>query len=291
MFGVSTKNWNHPTKWKESDTGRAYAGVASYGLSEAGTAAWEKAHGQKWGGPDAFKGAMSDVGGALGLGGTPGPKAGNFHLGNAGEQQFGAVADTYANRQIDPAVQQMLLAQANGSAPSAAQIQMEDSLRRNQAMAHGLAYSNANISPAQAQRMAMQSQSQMGLQSQAQFGAMRAQEQAQGQQMLANYQLNQQSQNDQMVQYFHSLGFSRDEAVLKAQMAMAGMAQQNNQANQDWKHQLLATGLTVGGGVAGAYFGGPVGGAVGAQAGGAIANQVSPQQPQPGLDSSGTGYV
>lgn len=300
MFGISTHNWNHPSKWKGTKTGRAYGAVASYGMSEAALAGIDKMKGKDYHLPD-VAGTLGEIGGYFGMGnpGQMGPNPNDFKMGSSATDKYGAIGAGYADRQVDPATEAMLMAQANGTAPSAAQLQMQESLRRNQAMAMGLAGSNANVSPALAQRQAMQAQAQMGMQTAQQTAQMRAQEQAHGQEMLANYQLNQQNQNDQMIRYFQSLGYSIDEAQLKAKMALSGAQMQSAGATADRNTQLLGTALSVGGTVLGGMYGGPMGAAAGGAAGKMVAGGLSgggggaSYVQNPAVDSSGgfTGEV
>src|SRR3990167_1127762 len=120
------------------------------------------------------------------------------------------------NREINPEVYAMLLEAAQGKTPSAAQLQMMAGLQRNQASMQSMAASNPNISPAMAQRMAMNAGSQMGLETNQQMAALRAQEMAQAQGQLAGYTLQQQALNDAMTQMYMQRGDSRAEAELKA---------------------------------------------------------------------------
>lgn len=152
----------------------------------------------------------------------------------AATQQYGmqGVAGTYADRRTDPALQHMLERQARGTAPSAAQIQMEDALRRQQAQAMGMAASDPNVAPALAQRQAMMAANQAGLQTQSQMAALRADEQARAQQALSQYLFQQQGANDQMVQFFMNQGLSRDQAQLQANMALQQMQFQAHESQQ-----------------------------------------------------------
>jgi hypothetical protein len=147
---------------------------------------------------------------------------------------------------------------------------MQSALDRNQAQAMGMAVGNQNMSPALAMKQALNAQTQMGLQTQGQMGAMRAQEQAQGQNALASWMMNQQAHNDQMVQYFQSLGYTMDEARMKAGMALeqgkfqAYEGQQNrnvqaqmsnNDSNMQGNLALLNAGATgLGAAAAGGAF-------------------------------------
>lgn len=123
--------------------------------------------------------------------------------------QMGAGAQ---GRQIDPTVYGMLLAQAQGGAGSAAHALLQQGIQRSQAAAMSMAASNPNVSPALAMRMAQNAQSDMATQGR-QEGL---QLQAQGQQALAGYTLQQQALNDAMTQFYMQQGFSRAEAEMKA---------------------------------------------------------------------------
>lgn len=185
-----------------------------------------------------------------------------FQMGTQNIQQYGGQAQQMYGR--DPALNDMLMAQAMGTAPSAAEIQMQDALRRNQAASMGLAASQRGVAPGLALRQAQQSNAQMGMQTSVQAAALRAQEQQAGRAML----LQQQAQNDQMVRYFTSLGYSLDEAKLKAAMALQSAQYNAYEANQN--RQLTAAGAKAGYEAdkqaaatagAGAIFGGIFGGA------------------------------
>lgn len=273
-----------------------------YGMNDAAAQQKYAEDAAKW---DQQFGSMSEsVRRMLGVPARPTPPQGftpsSFQLGNQYQQQYGlggGMADQYQNRQINPELQAMLFAQANGSAPSAAQIQMQEGLRRGQAQALGSAFSNQNVAPAMAMRQALMAQNQMGLQTNSQMAALRAQEQAAGQQALSSYLLNQQAQNDNMVRYFQSLGYTADEAQMKANMALEGMkfgafeGDQNRQmqnaqmqyqaaANEAaGKQRFFGTLLTAGGAGAASAFG----------KGNTPAATV-PSNSQVGMDTPGGGY-
>lgn len=147
---------------------------------------------------------------------------------------FDWMANQVGVRKIDPLAYAMLLAQANGTAPSAAQLQLQAGLDRQQMMAQSLAASNPNISPALAQRLAGQQMADMTTQTNQQAAILRAQEQAQAQQAFAEYGLKQQSINDAMAQFYMQQGFSRDEAEMLAakDAAAAELAARQAQAEQ-----------------------------------------------------------
>ena len=97
---------------------------------------------------------------------------------------------------LSPEVLQMLQQQAMGQAPSAAEQLMRAALGQQQAGAFGLGASAQGMSPGLAMRQAQQAAGQAGLQSQAQFGAMRAEEMARAQAAYSQAALQQQAMND-----------------------------------------------------------------------------------------------
>lgn len=163
--------------------------------------------------------------------------------------QFGG---GFLDRQnIPPELMQQLMGQAMGTAPSAAEQLMRAGLGQQQAQAYGLAAGAQGMSPALAMRQAQQAAGQAGLNAQAQFGAMRAEEMARAQQLLPNVMFQQQSLND-------AAAMAREQML--NQLVMGNYqtnAQQEMQKEQNYWS--LGTSL-LGGGMSG--LGAGVGGAL-----------------------------
>ena len=162
--------------------------------------------------------------------GTPQASNPNFDtsLGlNLSGNVLDAMGQRAQNRQIDPAVYEMLLAQSQGGPGSAAHALLNQGVERGQSAAMSLAASNPNVSPALAQRLAQNASSEIGIQGR-QEGV---QLQQQGQQALAGYVLQQQALNDALTQFYMQQGFSRAEAELKARMELSAQQVQVDVAN------------------------------------------------------------
>lgn len=196
---------------------------------------------------------------------------------------------------------QSLQAQAAGKGDSAAQRQMEAGSER--AIANAMALrARRGASPGMANYQAQQQAAEIGLATNRDAAMLRAQESAQARQALgqaigqkrsqtqalnlanaqfqqqaaaANLQaqMQQQQMNDQMMQYYESQGFSREQAQLQANMALEQLKQQNamqhetlkanyalgqfqTQAQQDQQRMELIGGMiSTGGGVVGSAAG------------------------------------
>jgi hypothetical protein len=95
-------------------------------------------------------------------------------------------ANAFAPDSNESAFIQSLQARANGQAPSAAELQMRAGLDQATQQAQAMAASARGVSPALAQRYAMQNQAQMAQANNQQTGILRAQEQAQATGDLGN---------------------------------------------------------------------------------------------------------
>ena len=244
------------------DWGRAGQGA----LGGAATGAAVGSVAGPWGA--AIGGAVGGIaGGALGFfGGDDAPKTVDPYQFDPSQWQFQATAAgdqyrqqaaQYTNR-YDPA----MLAMFN------------QGVDRNQAAAMSSAISNQNLPPALAERLALDAQNKLGLQSQAQLSAM---------------EIQQQQNNDQMVRYFMSLGYNMDEAQLKANMMLQQSQAQSYYTSQgmDWQTQMAEwqhsndvanSWMAAGGAMAGGMLGrggGLGGGAAAPTAGGGQLTSVS----------------
>ncbi len=121
----------------------------------------------------------------------------------------------------------MMFRRARGEAPSAAEIQLQESLRRQQAGAMALAAGAGGVSPALAQRMAQRERTRLGLETAQQAAAVRAQEQARAEEALGgllggmrgmDIQLQQMGQN--LIQNYMAMGMSLEEANRRAQIEL-----------------------------------------------------------------------
>lgn len=133
----------------------------------------------------------------------------------------------------------MLRAQAAGTAPSAAQMQMQQGMERNQAGARALAATQTGVSPAMALRSAQEANTQGNITTMQNMAQLRAQEQAQAQQAYGQFVqgareqdqsmiglgLQQGQQNDQMTQYYMTQGFNREQAQMQANQAAEQLRQ------------------------------------------------------------------
>lgn len=154
-------------------------------------------------------------------------------------------------RRIDPAVYDMLLAQAQGRAPSVAEMQLGTGLEMQQRQALSMMKSNPNVSPEMAQRMA---NDQMATNSQVtnqQAAMLRAQEMSQAQGQLAGFTLQQQAMNDAMTQFYMQQGFSRAEAELKARQELSKQQLEAQTANMQSEYQQRGAAAGVAGGIIG----------------------------------------
>lgn len=136
---------------------------------------------------------------------------------------------------LPPETQAMLMAQARGTAPSAAELQMQAGMDRNLAQARALAASQRGVSPLLAQRMATQQSMGANLQMQQQMAAMRAQEQAAAQKNLATLQMEAARGNQQAQIQLEQI--RADQAKKSADVAIA-----QAQADQQAKGGLFSAG-------------------------------------------------
>lgn len=198
----------------------------------------------------------------------PGEYSAGFRRGQ--ELGFGAVESSREVGQQQARLAEALRAQAEGKAPSLAQMQYARALEQSQAAAASQLASARGLSPAQAQRLLMTRQAAAQQQAAGQSAMMRLQEQQAAQAMLGQALLGQR-QGDILTastagglgQYAGSLGIQQqqaEQARINAQYAQQ-LAQQ----------QMLERGIaTVGGTLLGAALGGPAGAMIGSGLGGAL---------------------
>lgn len=194
------------------------------------------------------------------------------------------------------ALGQQLAARASGQAPSAAEMQMGQALQQSQAQAQSMAMSNPNISPALAQKLAMQQQAMASQGIAGQTAQLRAQEQAQAESALggllggmrqqdmgvaaqqagldrATALANQAStlqargQNDAMTQFYEGLGFQGDQSNRAAQQGYQQHLVQQDQFAKQLEQQAKDRAQRERGAIIGAA-GSLVGAGIGAIAGG-----------------------
>lgn len=151
--------------------------------------------------------------------------------------------------------QSMMMRRARGiEGPSAAELMMRQGMDRQVAAGRSMAASMPGVSPGMGMRMAGQREAGAMSQVGQQTGVMRAQEQAQAQQMLGQW-LQAQEQ-------------------LRLQQELYNLTRQRQGG-------MLGPLLGAGGAALGGYLGGPAGAAAGGQAGGALGG---------GFGGSGPGY-
>jgi hypothetical protein len=175
---------------------------------------------------------------------------------------------------------QHLMGQANGTAPSVADAQAKAAADRGMTNSFALASgARGGMNPALAQRQALDANANITQGVASQSTAARLQEQQQAQQTLsgvlssgantaaglatnqAQLGAQQKQMNDQMVQYFQSLGYSADQAQFAAQQAMQQLQVQQNVGLAGVNQQASAQSNSMLGSVLGAA--GPILTAVG----------------------------
>jgi hypothetical protein len=174
------------------------------------------------------------------------------------ERERGAFGQQQEARGQIQDVAAMLRARAMGEAPSAAELQMQEALRRQQASAQAMAAGAGGVSPALAQRLAQRQMTQAGLETSAQAAALRAQEQAGAEQALAgvlggvraqDIQLQQMGQ--ERMQAYLQMGMDLAEAERRARVDIEAARAEAAAGSQQARASMLG-GLAAG---AGAFFG------------------------------------
>ena len=141
---------------------------------------------------------------------------------NVNRMQMQQAAQQQGLGQRNPALQQALQQRALGQGPSVAQMQLQQGLQRAQQGAASQAASLQGISPAQAARLAMGSQQQMGMDANQQAAMLRAQEMQQAQGQMAGLEM----QQADLAQRYMAMGLSADQAALQAHQQAQQFAQQ-----------------------------------------------------------------
>lgn len=222
-----------------------------------------------------------------------------YELGTAGRDLYGQMANTYAARSYVPeagagqamgmlgtaagsatadqrAALGMLRTAAEGGAPSAAEIQMQQGLQQQQAQLVGALSANPNMAPGLAAYLGAQQNTALSQNTLAQTAMLRAQEQEAARQaymsgasqvdaqriqgasayadtavdyagMLAQYQQQTQADNDAMVRYFTSLGMNEDEANRRVRMALEAdkAAAYSDYAQRQWGTEMAKRGYVA----------------------------------------------
>jgi len=166
----------------------------------------------------------------------------------------GQQGDTRAQQQ---AMLASLQSRAAGTAPSAAEMQLQQGLEAQQRQALSAAAGARGANPALALKMAQEQQTAAGLGVNQQAAQLRAQEQAQAESQLAgalsgirgqdiaareqdialrgqdiDSDMRQQQLNQQMTEYYESLGLSREEAALQARIRLQELNQESAMTTQ-----------------------------------------------------------
>lgn len=134
-----------------------------------------------------------------------------------------------------------LLGAAEGTAPSAAELQMRAGLDQATAQGSALSRSMPGLSPAMAMRAAQQAQQGNAMQTVQQTGVLRADEQARAREAYSQFM----GRAQQLKQQYLSMGMNAEQAALAAQMEM------ERQRQQAWATQQQATAGSVTGGTPG----------------------------------------
>lgn len=125
-------------------------------------------------------GGLYGQGGVLGMLHGTGSNSGVLGMGQYHSDAFNADPTAFAPDANESAFIKALQGQAYGTAPSAAQLQMQQGISQATNQAQAMAASQRGINPALAARLAAQSQASLAQQGNAQTGILRAQEQQQG---------------------------------------------------------------------------------------------------------------
>lgn len=213
-----------------------------------------------------------------------------FNLGTEYLDWSGEQAEAYGGREVavpladtettsqQQTLAQALAARAYGEGPSVAEIQMRKG--GEQAVRSAMALrGQRGGSPMAAQYAAQQQAANIGLATNREAGMLRAGEmaqaqsqyatflsqlrgqQAQEQQFGAQLQQRQQAMNDQMIAYYETQGFSREQAQMQAQLALEQMNAQERQALMDFtlgsgRHDVAMTEANIRSAEAGVETGG-----------------------------------
>lgn len=180
-----------------------------------------------------------------------GPTGANYRTFADTASERGNIGVNQEFRNEQSGLMAMLQARAAGTAPSAAEMQMQQGLEQNVASARSLAVSQQGVSPGMALRSAQEAASNANAANQQQTSILRAQEQAQAQSQYgealsgarqqdmaaANFKFQQQQQRDQIVEMHMQRGLSVDQAEQQAQMQLQQM-----RVNQDLAIQGINAG-------------------------------------------------
>ncbi len=166
-------------------------------------------------------GADGEVGSAVGGGGLYGGDqfAQTLSELQSQVQGFGDQAQQYRDAASGGTdFMQMLQQAANGEVPSAAELQMQQALQQQNALNLGAARSAIGANPALAMQMAMRANERGGQQTAMNASILRAQEQAQARQQLA-----------EMTMKYEQMGYDAQQAQMMAQADLLRMQQQESQ--------------------------------------------------------------
>jgi hypothetical protein len=151
---------------------------------------------------------------------------------------------------------QMLQASANGTGPSAAQLQMQSGLAQALRNQNAMAASQSSMNPALAYRMAAEQGRVLQNDVTANMGALRAQEQATAQGLYAQatqgargQDLQSQEMAQMLVQFYLESGMNLAQAQAQARMQLEGVKQQQYAAQAQAGASILggvATGAAIG---------------------------------------------
>lgn len=163
-------------------------------------------------------------------------------LATSQEREYGFGRQQQLAGQQD-ALQQMLMARANGQGPSVAQTQLQQGLNQAQAAARSTAAGARGMNRVAAQRAAMATGAQLAGQANEQAASLRAQEQIAGQTAAAA------NQNAMAGQNMALMGFGQgdQQAILNAQLTAQGANQATAQRNAENKSKTMKDFLVSGG--------------------------------------------
>jgi hypothetical protein len=180
-----------------------------------------------------------------------------YALGTQGADQYSPLAEAAQQRRgptFSPELMRMLTVAAEGSAPSAAQLQGQqqlDTILKNQLAARGADRGGRTGASA---RLLNESATAARLGSSAEAAQLRASEMAQARGLLSQVQgqqmssdLSQAELNDAMTKYYMTQGYTLDEANRQAQITAANLQATIGLTERGHNTEALGAGLSAGG--------------------------------------------